>query len=162
MTIRARLIIQTVFLQVISVLLLANGVFAVQHTLGEKDVALAETQIRLAVARTATDALIQKDQVQLLSYLNFLKVQYPALAYARIAVLPRACGLCDARQEIAALADQVAFGDRVRNRSFIVERALRIRAVNRADKLQQAHKDAIGLHEGSAVSSAGWSPLHAR
>ena len=29
------------------------------------------------------DALIQKDQVQLLSYLNFLKVQYPALAYAR-------------------------------------------------------------------------------
>ena len=83
MTIRVRLIVQTVFLQVLSLLLLAYGVFVVQRTLGERDVERAETQIRLAVARTATDALIQKDQVQLLSYLNFLKVQYPALAYAR-------------------------------------------------------------------------------
>ncbi|HEX4047663.1 MAG TPA: HAMP domain-containing sensor histidine kinase [Elusimicrobiota bacterium] len=83
MTIRVRLIAQTVFLQVLSLLLLAYGVFAVQRTLGQRDVERAETQIRLAVARTATDALIQKDQVQLLSYLNFLKVQYPALAYAR-------------------------------------------------------------------------------
>jgi signal transduction histidine kinase len=82
-TIRVRLIVQTVFLQVLSLLLVAAGVFAVQRTLGERDVERAETQIRLAVARTATDALIQKDQVQLLSYLNFLKVQYPALAYAR-------------------------------------------------------------------------------
>ncbi len=83
MTIRVRLIVQTVFLQVISLLLLAYGVFAVQRSLGERDVARAETQIRLAVARTASDALIQRDQVQLLSYLNFLKVQYPALTYAR-------------------------------------------------------------------------------
>jgi signal transduction histidine kinase len=82
-TIRVRLIVQTVFLQVLSLLLVATGVFAVQRTLGERDVETAETQIRLAVARTATDALIQKDQVQLLSYLNFLKVQYPALSYAR-------------------------------------------------------------------------------
>ena len=67
----------------LSLLLVATGVFAVQRTLGERDVETAETQIRFAVARTATDALIQKDQVQLLSYLNFLKVQYPALAYAR-------------------------------------------------------------------------------
>lgn len=83
MTIRVRLILQTLFLQVISLLLLAYGVFAVQRSLGERDVERAETQIRLAVARTATDALIQKDEVQLLSYLNFLKVQFPALAYAR-------------------------------------------------------------------------------
>ena len=83
MTIRVRLIVQTVFLQVLSLLLLAYGVFVVQRALGERDVERAETQIRLAVARTATDALIQKDQVQLLSYLNFLKVQYPALSYAR-------------------------------------------------------------------------------
>jgi two-component system sensor histidine kinase GlrK len=83
MTIRVRLIVQTVFVQVLSLLLLAYGVFAVQRSLGERDVARAEDQIRLAVARTASDALIQKDQVQLLSYLNFLKLQYPALAYAR-------------------------------------------------------------------------------
>jgi signal transduction histidine kinase len=69
---------------VLSLLLVAAGVFAVQRTLGERDVERAEAQIRLAVARTANDALILKDQVQLLSYLNFLKVQYPALAYARI------------------------------------------------------------------------------
>ncbi|MDE2489929.1 MAG: HAMP domain-containing histidine kinase [Elusimicrobia bacterium] len=83
MTIRVRLIVQTVFLQVISLLLLAYGVFAVQRGLGRRDMARAETQIRLAVARTANDALIQRDQVQLLSYLNFLKVEYPALTYAR-------------------------------------------------------------------------------
>lgn len=83
MTIRVRLIMQTVFLQVLSLLLLSWGVFAVQRSLGQRDVERAESQIRLAVARTATDALIQRDQVQLLSYLNFLKVQYPALAYAR-------------------------------------------------------------------------------
>ena len=83
MKIRTRLISQTLILQVISLLLLAYGVYAVQQSLGERDVERAETQIRLAVARTANDALIQKDEVQLLSYLNFLKVQYPALSYAR-------------------------------------------------------------------------------
>lgn len=83
MTIRVRLILQTLFLQVLSLLLLAYGVFVVQRSLGERDVDRAESSIRLAVARTATDALIQKDEVQLLSYLNFLKVQYPALSYAR-------------------------------------------------------------------------------
>lgn len=83
MTIRVRLIAQTVFLQALSLLLIAAGVFAVQRSLGRRDMERAESQIRLAVARTAQDALIQKDQVQLLSYLNFLKVQYPALTYAR-------------------------------------------------------------------------------
>ncbi|MBI3565913.1 MAG: HAMP domain-containing histidine kinase [Elusimicrobia bacterium] len=83
MTIRVRLILQTLLLQVFSLLLLAYGVFVVQRSLGERDVDRAESQIRLAVARTATDALIQKDEVQLLSYLNFLKVQFPALSYAR-------------------------------------------------------------------------------
>ncbi|MFI5363530.1 MAG: ATP-binding protein [Elusimicrobiota bacterium] len=83
MTIRARLIVQTVFLQVICLVLLGYGVFAVQRAYGQRDIDSAEEQLRLAVARTADDALIQKDQVQLLSYLNFLKVQYPSLAYAR-------------------------------------------------------------------------------
>ncbi len=83
MKIRTRLISQTLLLQALSLLLLAYGVYAVQQSLGERDVERAETQIRLAVARTANDALIQKDEVQLLSYLNFLKVQYPALSYAR-------------------------------------------------------------------------------
>lgn len=44
----------------------------------------AEELLRHAIARTALDALIQRDQVQLLSYINFLKGQYPALIYARV------------------------------------------------------------------------------
>jgi signal transduction histidine kinase len=44
----------------------------------------SEELLRHTIARTALDALIQRDQVQLLSYLNFLKGQYPALVYARV------------------------------------------------------------------------------
>lgn len=84
MTIRVRLIVQTVLLQAASLILMSFGVVAVQRVLGEREVARDETLMKHAVARTATDALIQKDEVQLLSYLNFLKVQYPALAYARV------------------------------------------------------------------------------
>lgn len=83
MLIRTRLIANSVILQLLSILVLAYGVISIQKALGRRDVDRAETQIRLAVARASTDALIQKDQVQLLSYLNFLKVQYPALTYAR-------------------------------------------------------------------------------
>ena len=84
MTIRVRLIVQTVLLQVALLLLMGYGVVAVQRVLGERETLHAETLMKHTVARTATDALIQKDEVQLLSYLNFLKVQYPALTYARV------------------------------------------------------------------------------
>ncbi|HAZ08438.1 MAG TPA: hypothetical protein DCZ01_07960 [Elusimicrobia bacterium] len=84
MTIRSRLITQAALLQIASLLLLSYGVVSVQRALGEREVLRAETLLKHAVARTATDALIQKDQVQLLSYLNFLKAQYPALAYAHV------------------------------------------------------------------------------
>lgn len=84
MTIRARLIAHAALLQIASLLLLGYGVVSVQRALGEREVLRAEELLKHAVARTATDALIQQDQVQLLSYLNFLKVQYPALAYAHV------------------------------------------------------------------------------
>ena len=84
MTIRVRLIVQTVIVQIASILLIGYGVVAVQGVLSEREVQRSETLMKHAVARTATDALIQKDDVQLLSYLNFLKVQYPALTYARV------------------------------------------------------------------------------
>lgn len=83
MTIQARLIVKSLVLQVLSLALLACGVLVVSRAVSARDIEDAESHIRLAVARTATDALIQKDEVQLLSYLNFLKVQYPALSYAR-------------------------------------------------------------------------------
>jgi len=84
MTIRARLIVQTVLLQVVSLLLLSYGSFLVEQQLGEKQALRADSLLKEAVAHAATDALIQRDQVQLLSYLNFLKVQYPALSYAHV------------------------------------------------------------------------------
>ena len=84
MTIRVRLIVQTVLILVATLLLMGYGVVTVQRVLGEREVQREETLMKHVVARTAIDALIQKDEVQLLSYLNFLKVQYPALTYARV------------------------------------------------------------------------------
>jgi signal transduction histidine kinase len=84
MTIRARLIFQTVALQVVSLLLLSYGSIFVEQQLGEKQALRADGLLKEAVAHAATDAMIQRDQVQLLSYLNFLKVQYPALSYAHV------------------------------------------------------------------------------
>jgi hypothetical protein len=43
-----------------------------------------ETTILHSVSHDATDALIQGDEVQLLSALRLLQVQYPALSYARL------------------------------------------------------------------------------
>lgn len=84
MGIRARLIALTVLLQLGALALLSGGMGVVFSGYGQKQVARSEELMRHAVARTALDALIQKDQVQLLSYLNFLKGQYPALVYARV------------------------------------------------------------------------------
>jgi len=98
MTIRARLIAQTVILQVFSLLLLSYGSIAVERTLGEKQARNDEVLLEDAVKRAASDALIQHDQVQLLSYLNYLKVQYPALSYAH--VLWRRPGKASVPQEL--------------------------------------------------------------
>ena len=85
MSIRAKLIVLTTFVQLGSLALLSGGTIWVFGSYGRHQVARAEELMRHVVARTALDALIQRDQVQLLSYLNFLKGQYPALAYARVA-----------------------------------------------------------------------------
>jgi hypothetical protein len=85
MSIRAKLIALTALVQLGSLALLSGGMIVVFGTYGRHQVERAEDQMRQVVARTALDALIQKDQVQLLSYLNFLKGQYPALTYARVA-----------------------------------------------------------------------------
>ncbi len=84
MTIRGKLIVQTVALQVVSLLLLSYGSILVERQLGERQALRAGGLLKEAVAHAATDALIQRDQVQLLSYLNFLKLQYPSLSYAHV------------------------------------------------------------------------------
>lgn len=84
MTIRTRLVLSTFLLQVISMALLGWGVLVLRQQFQDRDLrALAQT-IEMAVERAASDSLIQKDDVALLSYMKFLQAQYPAIAQARI------------------------------------------------------------------------------
>lgn len=84
MKIRTKLVMLTAALQFLSLMALTTGIFLTLKSGENSKTASAEELLRHAVARTALDALIQRDQVQLLSYLNFLKGQYPALIYARV------------------------------------------------------------------------------
>ena len=84
MTIRARLIVSTFLLQVISMALLGWGVLAVRRQYQDRDLRKSAALIEMAVERAASDSLIQKDDVALLSYMKFLQLQYPAIAQARI------------------------------------------------------------------------------
>ncbi len=85
MKIRTRLVLLTGSLQIASLVLLSVGVMTVLKSYEDTQQARSEDLLRHAIARTSLDALIQRDQVQLLSYLNFLKGQHPALSYARVA-----------------------------------------------------------------------------
>ena len=71
-------------LQFFSLAVFSAGVLVVLKSSENRQTLNSEELLRHAIARTALDALIQRDQVQLLSYLNFLKGQYPALIYARV------------------------------------------------------------------------------
>ncbi len=84
MTIRTRLIVSTFLLQVFSMALLGWGVLAVRRQFNEREVREQAALIEKAVERAASDSLIQKDDVALLSHLKFLEVQYPAITQARI------------------------------------------------------------------------------
>jgi signal transduction histidine kinase len=63
---------------------LAGGVVLVLKSYSREQAVAAEELLRHVIAHTAIDALIQRDAMQLVSYLNYLKGQYPALSYARI------------------------------------------------------------------------------
>ncbi|MBI5246492.1 MAG: HAMP domain-containing histidine kinase [Elusimicrobia bacterium] len=84
MTIRTRLIVSTFLLQVFSMALLGWGVLAVRRQFQENDLLKSATMIERAVERAASDSLIQKDDVALLSYMKFLLGQYPAISSASI------------------------------------------------------------------------------
>ncbi|UPT72561.1 MAG: HAMP domain-containing protein [Elusimicrobiota bacterium] len=84
MTIRTRLVLSSFLLQVLSMALLGWGVLIVRTQYQERDMRALASTIEMAVGRAASDSLIQKDDVALLSYLKFLKVQYPAISQARI------------------------------------------------------------------------------
>ena len=108
MTIRARLVVSTFLLQVVSMALLGWGVLAVRNQYQERDMRKLAATIAVSVERAASDSMIQKDDVALLSYLKFLQAQYPAIASAQIRW--RAKG-----RERAATVGTAAFGARTRS-----------------------------------------------
>ncbi len=64
--------------------LLGWGVLVVRRQYQERDVRRSAELIETAVQRAASDSLIQKDDVSLLSYMKFLQVQYPAITQTNI------------------------------------------------------------------------------
>lgn len=84
MTIRTKLVLSTFLLQVLSMALLGWGVLAVRTQFNDRDMRNMASTIEKAVERAASDSLIQKDDVALLSYMKFLQAQYPAIAQARV------------------------------------------------------------------------------
>lgn len=113
MTIRARLVVSTFLLQSVSMALLGWGVLAVRNQYQERDMRALAATIAVSVERAASDSLIQKDDVALLSYLKFLQAQYPAIASAQIRWKAKG-------RERAATVGTAAFGAPTRQSRFVV------------------------------------------
>jgi two-component system sensor histidine kinase GlrK len=84
MTIRLKLTLAISLLLIISMGALGSGVVLVSRSLRKRDVAKGVDVIQNSVQRAALDALLQRDDLALISYVNFLKGQYPSLTYARM------------------------------------------------------------------------------
>lgn len=84
MTIRSRLVAAIFLLQVFSMAGLGWAGLLILRQLHEKDVEHSARTIEALVNRAASEALLQRDDLQLISHLNFARSQYPAMAYARI------------------------------------------------------------------------------
>lgn len=84
MTIRTKLLISINALLIVTIGLLGAGVFVVSTSLYRRDAGRMIDVIENSVQRAAQDAMLQKDDLMLVSYCKFLRTQYPALAYASI------------------------------------------------------------------------------
>lgn len=84
MTIRARLGAAIFLLQVLSMAGLGWGALLIMRQLHQQDIEHSARKIEATVTRAASEALLQKDDLQLISHLNFARSQYPAMAYARV------------------------------------------------------------------------------
>ncbi len=113
MTIRTRLIVSTFLLQVVSMALLGWGVLAVRRQFQDRELRQSAALIETAVQRAASDSLIQKDDVALLSYMKFLQVQHPAITRANITWRSKG-------RERAATIGGERFGARTKPASFTV------------------------------------------
>ena len=83
MTIRTKLAASINLLLMASMALLGWSVIALNRSYKREDLQKAAGVIENSVRRVALDTLLQKDDLQLVSYVNFLKGQYPALTYAK-------------------------------------------------------------------------------
>lgn len=84
MRIRSKLLLSITSLLVVSMLSLGYGILFIQRTAERLGMDNAARIIENSVQRVALDSMLQRDELQLVSYVNFLKAQYPALSYARI------------------------------------------------------------------------------
>ncbi len=132
MTIRTRLVLSIFLLQVLSLALLGWGVLVVRKQFQERDTRALAATIEMAVQRAASDSLIQRDDVALLSYMKFLQVQYPAIANARIVWRNRG------RERAADLGQARAVGKARDTRFSVVDPADPQRSVDVALTLDHA------------------------
>lgn len=84
MTIRTKLAVSMNALLILTMGLLGYGILKVEQTYKRRELIRAGEVIENSVRRVAFDTLLQKDDLQLVSYVNFLKGQYPALTYAKL------------------------------------------------------------------------------
>ncbi|MDE1977369.1 MAG: HAMP domain-containing protein [Elusimicrobia bacterium] len=84
MKIRTKLILTTNAVLICSMALLGYGIIAAENAYKMESMENSAKIIENSAVRVAMDALLQKDELQLVSYVNFLKSLYPALAYAKI------------------------------------------------------------------------------
>ena len=84
MRIRTKLLLSFTALLAASMLSLGFGILFVQGARERQDMERSVQVIVNSVRRAAMDALVEKDDLQLLSHVNFLKTQYPALSTVHI------------------------------------------------------------------------------
>ena len=85
MKIGGKFILTTTLLLTGTMTILSYGILASVSAIQKQDLEKQARVVENSAQRVALDALLQKDELQLVSYINFLKAQYPALCYAKIA-----------------------------------------------------------------------------
>ncbi len=85
MKIGGKFILTTTLLLTGTMTILSYGIVVSVSAIQKEDLENQARVVENSAQRVALDALLQKDELQLVSYINFLKAQYPALSYAKIA-----------------------------------------------------------------------------
>jgi signal transduction histidine kinase len=84
MTIRTKLALSISVLLSVAIAALGAGTLLISLSFDEREGRHRIAVIENSVQKAAQDALLQKDDLLLISYVKFLQVQYPALSFARV------------------------------------------------------------------------------